>query len=144
MAANQTGALANGIYYSAAPQVTQPVVMNPIGTVATPTFSVAAGTYTSAQSITISDATQGATIYYTTNGNKPTTSSPVYTGQSISITVTTTLKAIAVDAPGYATSAVATAVYTLNPDFAMKVYCRQLHHPEWVGRRRNGHTDAIV
>jgi hypothetical protein len=34
-------------------------------TAATPTFSVAAGTYISAQSVTISDATSAATIYYT-------------------------------------------------------------------------------
>ena len=72
------------------------------------------------QSVTLSDATPGATIYYTTNGNTPTTSSQVYTGQSITVSVTTTIKAIAVGAPGYATSTVATAVYTLNPDFTMK------------------------
>ena len=39
---------------------------------ATPTFSPIAGTYNSAQSITISDATAGSTIFYTTNGTAPT------------------------------------------------------------------------
>ena len=49
---------------------------------ATPTFSEPAGSYSSAQTLTISDATAGATIYYTTNGTTPTTSSTLYTGRS--------------------------------------------------------------
>jgi hypothetical protein len=81
-------------------------------TAATPTFSPAAGTYTSAQSVTISDATSGASIYYTTNGSTPTTASTRYTAP-ISVGSTTTLKAIAT-APGFTTSAVSTAVYTIN------------------------------
>lgn len=133
VAANQAGALANGTYYSAAPQVIQPVTVNPIGTVATPTFSLATGTYTSVQTVTISDATAGATIYYTTNGNTPTTSSPVYTGQPISVSVTTTIKAIAVGAPGYANSQIASAVYTLNPDFTMNVYTTNFTIPNGTG-----------
>ena len=79
---------------------------------ATPTFSLAAGTYTTAQTVTIADATAGATIYYTTNGTTPTTSSPVYAG-AIAISSSETVAAIAV-APGYSTSAVASATYTLE------------------------------
>ncbi|MGA3343426.1 MAG: chitobiase/beta-hexosaminidase C-terminal domain-containing protein [Terracidiphilus sp.] len=79
---------------------------------ATPTFSLASGTYTTTQTVTISDATAGATIYYTTNGAVPTTSSTIYTGP-IAISSSETIAAIAV-APGYSTSAVASATYTLE------------------------------
>jgi glucosylceramidase len=79
---------------------------------ATPTFSPAPGTFTSAQSVTISDATNGATIYYTTDGSTPTTGSKVYSAP-IAISSTTTLNAIAT-ATGYSTSAVASGAYTIN------------------------------
>ncbi len=78
--------------------------------VSAPTFSLDGGTYTKAQSVTLSCATEGATIYYTTDGNDPTTNSPQYT-EPISITETTTLKAIA--SKGTETSSVATATYTI-------------------------------
>ena len=77
----------------------------------TPTFSPAAGVYTSAQNVTISTTTEGATIYYTKDGSTPTTSSTPYTG-AIAVSSTTTIKAIAVKA-SYDNSAVATATYTI-------------------------------
>jgi sugar lactone lactonase YvrE len=80
---------------------------------ATPAFSPAAGTYTVAQTVTITDGTAGGTIYYTTNGTTPTTGSSVYSGP-ISVSQTETLEAMAV-APGYSQSAVATAAYTIHP-----------------------------
>jgi len=87
---------------------------------ATPTFSPVAGTYVAAQSVTISDATAGATIYYTTNGTTPTTSSTVYSGP-ISVGSTETLNAIAV-ASGYSTSATGTAAYTITPPAATPAF----------------------
>ena len=62
--------------------------------------------------MTISDATSGATIYYTTDGTTPTTSSTKYTGQ-ITVTASETIQAIAV-ASEYWNSAVASATYTVN------------------------------
>ena len=73
-----------------------------------PTFTPVAGTYTSAQSITISTETSGATIYYTTDGTEPTSASTQYTG-AISVSTTTTIKAIAVK--GSDESNVTTATY---------------------------------
>jgi uncharacterized repeat protein (TIGR03803 family) len=85
-----------------------------IGTIAgTPWFSPSAGTYTIAQSVTITDAAPGAAIYYTTNGSTPTTSSTKYTGP-ISVTATETIKALAV-ASGYTNSVSASALYTISP-----------------------------
>ena len=86
--------------------------ITPLPVVATPTFSPAAGSYTSAQSVTISDANSGATIYYTANGTVPTTSSTEYTGP-ITVSATETLQALAI-APGDTNSAVASAAYTIN------------------------------
>jgi hypothetical protein len=87
--------------------------------VATPTFSVPAGSYTNTQSVTISDITPGATIYYTTNGTTPTTASTKYTA-AISVSASETLEAIAV-ATGDTNSAVATAAYTIGNPIATLV-----------------------
>ena len=81
-------------------------------TVAAPTFNPAGGTYTATQNVTISCATAGADIYYTLDGNDPTTASTKYTGP-ISIPETKTLKAFAVK-EGMNNSAVTTAEYTIN------------------------------
>jgi hypothetical protein len=76
-----------------------------------PTFSPDAGTITDGGSVEISCATEGATIYYTTNGDDPTTSSTQYTG-AITVHPPMTIKAIAVK-EGYNDSAIASASYTV-------------------------------
>ena len=81
-------------------------------TAATPMFSIVAGNYTSAQTVTLSDSTSGANIYYTTDGTTPTTSSTKYSGP-ITVSSTETLEAMAA-ASGYNNSSVASATYTIN------------------------------
>ena len=106
--AHQNSAVASATYTFVAP------------TVATPVFSPAIGTYTSPQSVTITDSTPGAVIYYTTNGTTPTTSSTQYTG-AITVSVTETIKAVAA-ATGYSNSAVVTATYTITALTATPVF----------------------
>ena len=80
-------------------------------TVATPTFTPnGVSGFTGPQSVTISCTTAGATIHYTTDGTTPTASSTEYT-TALSLTSTTTVKAIAVKA-GMNDSAIATATFT--------------------------------
>jgi Beta-1,3-glucanase/Carbohydrate binding module family 56/Chitobiase/beta-hexosaminidase C-terminal domain/Glycosyl hydrolases family 16 len=83
------------------------------GTAVTPVLSPPGGTYTGAQSVTISTSTPNATIRYTQDGSTPTTSSPQYTGP-ISVTTSRTIKAMAT-ATGMAPSDIGTATYTINP-----------------------------
>lgn len=80
---------------------------------ATPKFTPAGGAYTSPQSVILTDATKGATIYYTLNGSAPSKTNGTKYSAAIPVKATTTVKAIAV-ASGYASSAVATATYTIH------------------------------
>lgn len=89
------------------------VAQDVLPSTATPSFSPAAGSYTGAQTVTISDGSSGATIYFTTNGTTPSTSSSVYRGP-IAVNSTETLEAIAV-ANGSTQSGVASAAYTISP-----------------------------
>lgn len=84
----------------------------PDNQVQTPAFSPKSGTSFAGENllVTISCATEDANIYYTTNGEEPTTSSTPYTG-SFNINATTTVKAIAVK-DGMENSDVVTATYT--------------------------------
>ncbi len=81
------------------------------GALVAPTFTPAAGTYTEAQTVTITCETEGATIYYTTDGTEPTAESTEYTAP-INVSQTTTIKAIAIK--GTDESAVAQATYHIN------------------------------
>jgi beta-glucanase (GH16 family) len=80
--------------------------------VATPTFYPLPGTYSSPVAITLSDSTENAVIYYTTNGSMPTMASKKYDGTPINVTKKETINAIAL-AGQNKQSAVATATYKI-------------------------------
>ena len=66
--------------------------------VSAPVFTPASGTtFTDKLTVTASCTTDGATIYYTTDGNDPTTSSQVFPAEGLVIDATTTVKAMAAD-----------------------------------------------
>ena len=95
------------------------ITVSAAGIVGAPTPSVGSGTYTENQKVALKSSTEGATIYYTTNGAEPgRTSGTRYTGP-ITVpgtegqSVTTTLKAIAVK-DGMQDSEVKTFTYTIN------------------------------
>jgi len=82
-------------------------------TVATPTFSPGAATYSAPPTVTISTATSGATIRYTMDGSTPSeTAGTVYTG-AITVNNSLTIKAIAYES-GWTDSTVASATYTVT------------------------------
>src|SRR5206468_4266421 len=60
---------------------------------AAPVFSPAPGTYTTYAEVTMTTATSGASIYYTTNGADPNTAGALYRGYII-IHTTSTVKAV--------------------------------------------------
>jgi hypothetical protein len=80
---------------------------------ATPVIAPGTGSYTTNQTVTITDSTSGAVIYFSTDGSTPTTSSTKYAAPITVSRTGTVVQAIAV-APGYTNSAIATATYTLN------------------------------
>ena len=87
------------VTYAASTGVSKPV---------TPTLT-AGGNFVGSIEVEISCATEGAAIYYTTDGSEPTEDSEAYS-EPFEITETTTVKAIAINEAG--ASNVATAEYT--------------------------------
>ncbi|HEU5078828.1 MAG TPA: chitobiase/beta-hexosaminidase C-terminal domain-containing protein [Opitutaceae bacterium] len=80
---------------------------------AAPEFNPAGGTYTTVQTVSITSATSGATIRYTTDGSAPSaTNGAIYSGP-VTLSATTTLRAVAF-ASGMSESPVTSATYVIN------------------------------
>jgi hypothetical protein len=103
-------------------QTSQGVVtvnITPLGSTAAPTFSPPAGSYTTVQSVTLSSATSGATIYYTIDGGSPVVGTAAYTpGYPIQVSASETIKALAI-ADGNSASPVASATYAIATGFTV-------------------------
>ncbi len=100
-------------YYLSADKFTFVVQSGGGGQVATPSFSPAGGTYTSAQNVAITSATGGTSIRYTTDGSTPSeTVGTVYSGP-VNVSGSETLTAIAYES-GMTDSNVNSASYTIN------------------------------
>ena len=122
----------NTLYFESTAGLVQIESSGTLALAATPSFTPAAGTYSSTQTVTISTTTPSATIYYTTNGSTPTTSSAVYSGP-IAVSATETLQAIAV-APGYSNSAVGSAAYTITSAAATTTSLTATPNPVGTGQ----------
>lgn len=73
------------------------------------TFSPLPGTYASMPAVSLSTATEGAIIHYTTDGSLPTASSPVYSG-AVTLSPGATIRAFAV-AAGSVESVISGGIY---------------------------------
>lgn len=82
-----------------------------------PVFDITAGRYCDAQTIAMSCPTENAAIYYTLDGSTPTETDGTLYEEPITLSTTTTVKAIAI-APGFAASALQSATYTFASEVA--------------------------
>lgn len=105
-----------------------------------PIPSQKAGVYNGVDSVTVSFQTPG-TIYYTTNGSKPTTGSNVYTGP-FSLKKTRALRLINVEA-GKVKSPVMTYSYIINEKHTMPVMSLSMDKSRFNSMRlnRGGNTE---
>ena len=91
------------------------------GYASSPLFSIIAGYYNSAQNVSLSSVTPGATIRYTFNGDEPGPTSLVYS-LPLNLSATTTIRA-SVFAPGYIQSPTVTNTYFIDQEFHLPAFC---------------------
>jgi hypothetical protein len=116
-----TPTIANGkVYVTGANKVAVYGLLGGAQTVATPVISPAGQSFAGTISVTITDTTQGATIFYTVDGTTPTSPSTAYAGP-ITVNGTETITAIAT-ATGLITSQPATQTYTSTTQTAAPTF----------------------
>jgi hypothetical protein len=94
-----------------------------VGSVATPTFSPVAGSYSSRQTVAISSSNtfNPVSIRYTTDGRTPTAAVGTVYSSAITVSSNTTINAIAYKT-GYTDSSVVSATYTILPPVATPTF----------------------
>jgi sugar lactone lactonase YvrE len=85
-----------------------------------PVLSLAAGSYASAQTVTVSPGIAGSAIYYTTNGTTPTISSTQYTG-ALTVSSSEVVEVVEI-APGYSVSLPVCAEYIIDSSPSSFIY----------------------
>jgi hypothetical protein len=89
------------------------LTVKPVGKVVAPVIKPASGIYRTGKQVTITDATPGAAIYYTTDGSKPSATNGTQYAGAFTISQSEIVKAIAVKT-GYTSSSIVTANYTIQ------------------------------
>lgn len=129
------------------------ITISAAGIVGAPTANPTAGTYTENQSVTLTSSTEGATIYYTTDGSEPTITGGVPAGTTAQYTapiavtgtegqsITTTIKAIAVK-DRMQNSSVETFTYTIQ--IPVPKYEVTVTHGSGSGNYAQGSTVTIT
>lgn len=129
------------------------ITISAAGIVGAPTANPTAGTYTENQSVTLTSSTEGATIYYTTDGSEPTVTGGVPGGTTAGYTaaiavtgttgesITTTIKAIAVK-NGMQDSSVETFTYTIQ--IPVPKYTVTVTNGSGTGQYAQGETVTIT
>jgi len=86
---------------------------------AVPVIKPGSGTYAGPQTVTMTDATPNASIYYTSDGTAPGTNSILYSG-AIQATRSQSIEAVAI-APGFSESDKTVVTYTINRSMQTQV-----------------------
>ena len=112
--------IANGKVYVGASSHVNIYGLSSAPVVAPPAISPDGSTFTGSQTVTITDTTAGAQIFYTTDGTTPTVNSTLYTGP-ITVTATETISAIA-SATAYLQGAPVSATFRSTANAANPVF----------------------
>lgn len=102
-----------------------------------PVFSVPAGNYASAQTVSLTSVTPGTSIRYTLDGSVPSTTNGILYSGPISVGYTTTLKAVAY-ASGFASSPLSTADYVIGGNTPVQI------SNSTIGMTDSGHATGFV